>query len=540
MFLATLRKLFAPKPVAPIRKPSRGRLGFEALEDRSVPATFTVGAGGFATIQAALDAAAASPGADVVTVSAGTYTEAVVINDAAAVTLRANGAVTLRAPADVTQAVLAGTPIGAAVIDIYSKNVTVDGLTVDGSTNTDGELFAGIRVINGGSATIKNNTVTKIGTVVAPVDAQAGTGIQVGTSRVSVANGGGGAARVTNNTVTAYKKVGILVDGAAASGTVRNNTVTGNGGGEGGNGGIVQYGIQSSTGASVRAENNTVSNNTATAEGGAFSSGGILLVDLNNDRSNVVARNTLSGNVIGVFVDAVNPTSNDVRVVNNDVTGSNGFAGIFVTGSKNVEVKNNEVFNNTAFSGIAVTLSTAVEVEHNTIRNNPEADGIYVFGGSNNKIKTNDSYSNGFNGILLEDTSNNWVWNNSTRQNALNGIKVLGGTGNDIWLGDSVSNVQDGILMENTNCFTIVGNYLACNGGAGLRMVNSTNGLVAFNLINGNSGGSIVSTNSTYVGIANRTDTPPVREGTSGAAGTSEAFSTAVAAADADTAGLAE
>lgn len=538
MFLSTLRKMFSPKPTSPIRKPARRALGVESLEERAVPATYTVNPG--QSIQAVLNLAASQPGADIVTVNAGTYTEALTINDPANVTLKANGVVTVQSPADVTQLSLAGTPVGAAVIDIHSKNVTVDGLRVSGATNTDGELFAGIRVVKGGSATIKNNTVTGIGTTVAPVDSQAGIGIQVGTSRVSVANGGGGTAKVTGNVVNTYKKVGIMADGVGTSATIKNNTVTGNGGGEGGNGGLVQYGVQSSTGASARVENNTISNNSATAGDGAFSSGGILLVELDNNRSNVVAKNALTGNAIGVFVDDCDPTSkhDNIRVFNNDVTTSTGFAGIFVTASANIEVENNDVFGNDTWNGIAVTDSTGVEVESNNVHDNAYADGIYVFGGSGNLIKCNDSFDNGLNGVLVESSDNNWVWNNSTQGNAENGIKVLGGTGNDVWLGDSTNNVLDGILMQDTNCFTIVGNYLACNGGAGLRMVNSTNGLVAFNFIQGNAGGSIVSTNSTYVGIANRTDTPPVQDGTSGSAGTCFRYTCSTAHADADCSGL--
>ncbi len=65
----------------------RRSLRLESMEARRVLATFLV-PGDYATIQAALDAAAAAPGEDVVEVSVGTYDENPVIDDAAGVTLR--------------------------------------------------------------------------------------------------------------------------------------------------------------------------------------------------------------------------------------------------------------------------------------------------------------------------------------------------------------------------------------------------------------------------------------------------------------------
>jgi parallel beta-helix repeat protein len=533
MFLSALRKCLSPKASVRSRPGHGRRLRLESLEDRAVPATFTVNPGG--SIQAALNAAAASPGADTVLVNAGTYTEALTINDSSPVTLTANGAVTLRSPATLTSVTLGSDNVGAALIDIYSSKVTVDSLTVDGA-NAPSNLSAGIRVIEGGSATIKNNTVANLNTT---ADQAFGIGIQVGSSR---GGGSAGTAKVNNNTIFGYFGAGVLVDGSLASASVKGNTITGRGTA---NNGISQYGVQVSRGATSRVENNTISGNDidGAVPGGSNpnpTSAGIFFYQ-DSAKHSVAARNNISGNDDGILVQESNGTSaGAIEVVNNDVHDNNGYAGIVVQLSSYVEVENNDVFNNTSFNGIALDRSNYCNVENNDIHNNVNADGIYVFQGNNNTLNCNDSFSNGFNGIFLEQSTNNLVWNNSTHGNAQNGIKVLGGSSNDLWLGDSVNNIQDGILLQDTTGNTVVGNALLSNGGYGLRLVNAHNTFIAFNLITGNNAGAIfIDSNSTgTVQIDNRTDTPPSKEGTTGSAGTSSHYTCAHANADDDVAGL--
>ncbi len=538
MVLSALRKCFSRKSCAPIRKPAKRTLRMENLEDRSVPATFNVGAGyTYATIGEALTAAKHASGADTVVVHAGTYSEALVINDTAKVTLKASGNVVINAPANMDPLVLSGTPVGAAVIDIYSKNVTIDGFKVNGATNTDGDLFAGIRVVQDGSATIKNNTV--MGMLNAN-DAAANIGIQVGTSRVSTVLGSG-TAKVTDNIILDYKGAGILVDGDDASAKVKGNTITGRGLA---NQGIAQYGVQVSRGATARVESNTISGNDidGAVEGGsnpATTSAGIFFFE--GGKKSVAAKNNIFGNDDGILVQDSNGNSGGaIQIVNNDIYENNGYAGIAIISSNNVDVKNNDVYNNTSWNGIALDEVFYVDVTGNDITNNINADGIYVFGGGCNTIKCNETDSNGYSGILIEDSTNNLIWNNSSWSNALNGIYIYGGSGNDIWLGDSVNNVLDGILIEESSSNTVVGNFLVGNGGYGLRLVNADNTFVAFNLICSNDEGSIfIDSDSTgTVMIANRTDTPPEREGSNGASGYSLAYSTSFSDADVATSGL--
>lgn len=527
MLPTVLRKWLAPKSVSPASRQARG-LRMEYLEDRTVPATFTVNPG--QSIQAALNAAAAASGSDTVVVNAGTYTEALTITDANNVTLKASGLVTINAPANMTPVTLSSVNLGAAVIDIYSKKATVDGLRINGATNTDGDLYAGIRVIQGGSATIKNNTVTGL---LNGADITGNIGIQVGTSNVT-GTAGAGTAKVTNNVVSNYKGAGVLVDGAGGSAQVKSNTITGRGLANG----DVQYGVQVSRGATARVESNTISGNSFTTEFTA--SAGIFFYQAGG-RASVAAKNNIFGNDDGILVQESNGTCNGaIEIVNNDVHHNTGFAAIHVLLSNNVEVENNDVFCNTTSNGIALGESSGVEVEGNDVRSNPYADGIYVFGGANNVINCNDSRDNGYNGVFLEDSVNNLVYNNLTSGNDENGIKVLGGSGNDLWLGASTCNILDGILLQDTTGTTVVGNALLANGGYGLRLVNADNTFVAFNLITCNDAGSVFidSASTGTVMIGNRTDTPPVREGSTGSGGNSWHYSHSHSHADDDSAGL--
>ncbi len=412
------------KSSRPSRLLDRGsRLQIELLEDRSMPAAFVVGSG-FSTIQAALDQAAITPGADTVFVPAGIYQESLLINDSFPVILMATGLATIQSPVAVSPVSLNGTNVGAAVIDIYSQSVTLDGFIIDSSTNTDGSVFAGVRVLKGGSAKIQNNTITGI---LNASDPNTNIGVQIGTSRVSVADGGSGSATVRNNTIAEYKGAGVLVDGSGGSAAVSGNTIIGRGLG---NSGITQYGVQVSNGATAQIRHNTISNNNidGPVDGGSNPpslSAGIFFFQVGST-SVIAERNRVFGNDEGIRVEeSTGVSSNSITIANNDVTSNDGYAGINIATSDTVLVKNNYVFSNTSFNGIALDRSTNVVVDNNEIANNVNADGIYLFQGSASTIVGNDSYGNGFNGIFVEQGSMHTLVSNYEFGNAINGIEVF-------------------------------------------------------------------------------------------------------------------
>jgi parallel beta-helix repeat protein len=544
MFRSALRKLLTPKSVAPIRRPAQSRLAIENLEDRTVPTTFNVTANSASSLLSAIGS-----GASIINIPAGTYnlTSSLVIPaSAGGVTLQSTGGtVTIDAPAVTTDVTIGGTDVGGAVIDIYAKNVTINGLTVNGAGSN---ANAGIRVIEGGSATIKNNIVENLTT---PTNPASGNGIQIGTSLLS-GTSGAGTAKVTGNTVSNYLGAGVLVDGGSASAQVKNDTITGRGAA---NNGATNYGVQVSRGATARVQGNTITGNDDGTGGNGTQSAGIFFYQ-DGGKNSIAALNTVSGNQDGILIQNSNGTcAGAIEIVNNSVSGNDGYAGIDVDASNNIDVENNSVTNNTGFNGIALTNTTNTEIENNCVSGN-SGDGIFDFQGNTNFLWANTSFNNGNDGIYVQSTTNDQIWNNvtygngtavgaaqsgNTGNNFANGILVIGGGSNDIWLGASSNNDQDGILLMNTTGNTIVGNVIQSNGRYGVNLLGATNTLIAFNLITGNNAGAInYDSASSYTGIGNRTGTQPTGQGTCGAGGDCSVFDHYVAGADNDCSGLAD
>jgi parallel beta-helix repeat protein len=488
---------------------------FEILEDRTVlshhQTVLTVGAGyEYATISAAL---AAAPANAIIDVYPGTYNEAVTVTKNG-IQLNAVRPGVVIQPTTVTPVTLSSVNVGGAAIDIYADNVNVNGFTVDGSKDTDSNLWAGIRVIEGGSATIENNTVE--GMLYGSPNTD--VGIQVGTSLVS-GNSGSGTAEVYCNTVLDYAGAGVLVDGSGAAAWIQNNSITGIGAA---NNGISEYGVQVSNGASARVEFNSISGNTIDGyvSGGynpTPASAGIFFYN-DGDVNSVAALNYLSGNDDGVLVQQSNGAAcHTIQIVDNTIQHNYGYAGIFVLSSNNVVVAGNDVSKNSTFNGIALNQSSNVQVDSNCVFKNANADGIYDYEGSDNQIAWNDSYSNGNNGINIDTTTGDQLIYNTTWNNAFNGIQITGGSNNSIWLGNSSVNDQDGILVINTTGNSIYGNVLSNNGGSGVQLSNAQNTTIAFNSIHGNGAGAITidSLSTGTAEIKNWSGSPSIKFGSS-------------------------
>jgi parallel beta-helix repeat protein len=375
-------------------------------------------------------------------------------------------------PTAVAPVTLKAVNIGGAAIDIYGTDVTVEGLTVDGSQDADGNLYAGIRVIDGGSATIVDNTVENI--TAAP--AAANIGIQVGDALVG-GSARGGTATITDNTVVDYAGAGVLVDGSSSTATVSGNTITGR---ATANDGISEYGVQVSNGATGMIVSNQVSGNTidGNVPGGynpSPTSAGIFFYNDGNTLSEA-ARNTTFGNDDGILVQqSSGSVSKFIFVLDNNVEQNYGYAGIFVVSSNHTEVLDNTVSNNTTFNGIALNYSTGVLVNSNNITNNVNADGIYDYVGTMNLINLNNSASNGNNGINIDASTGDVLSLNSTTDNAFSGVQVTGGSDNLILLGISSGNTQDGVFLTKTTGNSVIGNYLRSNGEGALILLDAPN-----------------------------------------------------------------
>jgi hypothetical protein len=404
----------------------------ETLEQRTVPATLTVGAGKeYPTITAALDNAAKN---DTIKVYPGVYDEAVKIGINGIKLVAASSSAVIQ-PTTVSQVTLAGpnvlssSVIGGAAVDIYATGVSVTGFTVDGSKDTDGNLWAGIRVIKGGSATISNDTFTGM----TQGSAQNDVAIQIGTSVVSNSSGEG-TATVSGNSISDYAGAGIVVDGVGATATLSNNTIVGRGKG---NGGLSEYGIQVSNGANAQVKNNNVSENTVSGKvaGGynpAPASAGIFFYE-DGGTSSLASGNSVSENDDGILVQLSNGTpSVHLSILHNTAAYNYGYSGIVAISSNYIDIGYNTVQDNTTFNGIALNETSFATVTHNTIVANANADGVYDYQGSNNAISYNDASNNGDNGVNIDHSSGDIIVKNMLDSNGQYGVSLESGVNTQI------------------------------------------------------------------------------------------------------------
>jgi parallel beta-helix repeat protein len=476
------------------------------LDERCVPAVLTVDDSGgkqFTTIAAAI--AAAHP-KDTIKVFAGTYQEQLHVPaaDTGLTLTAAESGVLVKSPAVVVPDTVAGFNLGGAILDIRASKVTVTGFNFDGSTNTDGNLFAGIRVVEGGSATIKNNSVAGLTTT---GDLNFGIAIEVGTRR---GTGSVGTATIQDNRITDYIGAGVVVDGTGSSASISGNTVVGRGTD---NGTVAQNGIQISFGATGQIVGNRVSQNSATNQ-----SAGLLIYQTPGNL-NVIKNNVLDLNEVGAWLYQSGGTAADPAVVSNNTVTHSDFAGILVDTSDHMTVQNNAV-STSIVNGIASLTSTGGLIVNNRTFDNG-SDGIYLFSSStpagstvNNVVKNNRSFGNWGNGIFLEQSGDNQVTNNRCTGNVLSGIEVLGGSNNVLKNNSLSTNAGDGIQVENATGTQVANNKVAGNAGYGLNLSSANNTAVTRNTFTSSQQGSgRVSADSTGVTLTgNKTDMPFVFE----------------------------
>ncbi|HEX9963479.1 MAG TPA: pre-peptidase C-terminal domain-containing protein, partial [Allosphingosinicella sp.] len=109
----------------------------EIVDDDAAGKTLLVGNGGYATIQAAVDAAADG---DTILVAAGAYIEQVIVDNRDNLTIRASGGqVTIQAPANVTNSIVSssGRDVNSVLTVNSSLNFTLDNVDIDGAGHGD-------------------------------------------------------------------------------------------------------------------------------------------------------------------------------------------------------------------------------------------------------------------------------------------------------------------------------------------------------------------------------------------------------------------
>jgi parallel beta-helix repeat protein len=459
MTLASLfRRLFAPKK--PPRRKSAARPGLEALEDRWVPATLTVGSGqSFATINAAYSMA--NPG-DTIKVFAGTYQEQV--------TLSKKVALVAADPGTDKEVILAPAGLNGSIVEVNNgaTGVVVKGFKIDGGGNAAGGIQAGVRVEGGASATVRQDHITGLynGT-----NNQAGYGVEVGGSNDNGATYQAGVAKVLSNTIDGYQKGGVLVAGSSSSAQVSNNTVTG--------AGLVnlvaQNGIQVGNGAQGNVTFNTVTQNSyGNTAVDNFTATGILVIS--DTASVVVGQNEVNSNEVGLYLFSV---SNTV-VTNNDLSHNGSVGGLLLQGGSNVTITHNQADYNGS-DGIYVLNSTGVNVFWNEALGNTNngstafqgqhvqgnGNGIVIDGGSGNNIKFDASLVNASNGIVLVNTTGNTISYSVSAFNQGDGILLLGATNNTIHTNLVLGNQGTGIFLDSASTGNTIDNNVIADNGDG-------------------------------------------------------------------------
>jgi parallel beta-helix repeat protein len=327
----------------------------------------------FTTIQSAINAAA--PG-DTVRVCPGIYPEQLTIG----ISLRLvgdNGAILMPNPVVANGTDISnGDSLAALILVQNAADVTIDGLTVDGSKNgiTQCSPFLVGILFQNASGRISHNAVRFINTP--PVN-----GCQDGDAIVAQSSSGqSSTVEVASNSVHDYQKNGITGNEIGTTVTIHDNTVTESAP----TSGAAPNGIQIGFGAAGTITANNVSGNVwspcVSLSNCTTAGAGILIFESN---SVTIQNNDVGSNNYGIFVDGDSAT-----IHNNDVSNSLVLYGIVVTGNDATISANSIVHSDTA--------AVAIDGNDNTIRNNTITEALVGVltstGNTGNTIANNNTY----------------------------------------------------------------------------------------------------------------------------------------------------
>ena len=323
------------------------------IVDDGVSHTLLVGKGGFATIQAAVDAA---QNGDTILIANGEYTEQVDLVGKGDVTLmgESEGGVIVKAPATLTanetDSWRPGRGIFAVIEVSNSTNITIKNLTVDGDSHANGVTlggaitgadFNGIAYVNS-SGLVDTVTILEIRD---PLESGNVSGIQRGNAILSTnAAGSPNSLEIANTTISDFQKTGIVARNTDLY--LHDSDIHGSGPQPV----IAQNGVQLSEGSTGQVSDNTIDGlgfipNSATVSGllviapgdGLIVTGnsfggtgahdiGVYLDDANGA---VVSDNSFDGQATGVQVEGHMTVPADVV---NEGVGANIYANITGTG----------------------------------------------------------------------------------------------------------------------------------------------------------------------------------------------------------------
>lgn len=218
---------------------------------------------------------------------------------------------------------------------------------------------------------------------------------------------------------------------------------------------------------------------------------------LDNVHDCVISNNVLSGHANGIFLNHSFDT-----IISDNFVFSNNLHGIYVTNSKNNLLSNNEVSsnnygiyfassshnrlsnNNASHNnnyGIALWNSSRNVLENNLASSNKY--GICLTSSFENELHDNVAYRNGLHGIYLWWSSTNNLKNNSLNFNGYSGINLYGSSNNYFDYNNASSNKKGVRLEWDCNNNSIRNNILISNHESGIYIIDSSNNTVLENIL---------------------------------------------------------
>jgi Calx-beta domain len=513
------------------RRNSTYRLRVESLEDRAVPAIFTVtdlgdnggvdpspGAGTGTLRQAIVDANA-TPADDQIEFDASLFGTAQPINLESSLTIAAaGGGLTISGPGADLLTVQRDSSAAAAfsVINSYSPDLSLSDFTISGGTafaagvysagttnldhititgNNANDIAGGLFVTGGQTVNITNSVISGNSST------QAG-GIQVNSGATLNLTD----SIVSGNTATGAGGVGGILAFNGSTLNLKRTTVSNNSAPAGAGGGVVALG-----GSTINILDSAITGNSAKTYGGGvyIATGSTLLIQNSTISGNSVTGTAQFNDGGGVYVGGLGATAayfSTATIIDSTISGNSaGYdgGGIYAGAFAKVTITNSTITGNTAVrsgGGVDVRSNNTLTVRNSTISGNTAdvGGGIYFgFNGSlymagstisGNKATTT---GNGLGGgglyfygaagtVAPPPFDNSVVIVNSTIAN--NTSSSSGG-------GILLSHFDGGLVMGNT---TIVGNSAANTstgeGGGGIAILNSTTAqlVMANSIVSGN------------------------------------------------------
>jgi parallel beta-helix repeat protein len=190
---------------------------------------------------------------------------------------------------------------------------------------------------------------------------------------------------------------------------------------------------------------------------------GIYLYSSSN---NNITGNTVSNNRnLGIYLDS--SSNNNIT----DNIASNNIHGIHLSSSGNNVVTGNIA--NSNGQGIHLWSSSSNNVITGNTASNNIYCGISLYDSSNNVITGNFASDNGYNGIYLNSSNDNDITDNFASDNVWCGIILLSSSSKNVISDNTVSNGNDGIGLDSSSNNTLTGNTVS-NNDQGIYLVSSS------------------------------------------------------------------